>query len=1030
MNRLINAILYSTLTTVALSLGMMPIQAQADELPPPAARPVDFEKDIHPIFQKACISCHGPESQKNGFRLDIREAALKGGEGQKDILPGDSANSPLVKYVAGLEPDMLMPPKGERLTPEQIGLIRAWIDQGANWPDALAGTANTAVANAQNHWAYKPVACPPPAAVKDTAWVRSPIDTYVLAKLEGLGIAPSPEADSVTLIRRLSLDLTGLPPTPDEVDNFVTDQSPYAYERLVNRLLASPHFGERWGRHWLDVARYADSNGYEKDDGRPWAWRYRNWVIDALNRDMPYDQFVIEQLAGDLLPDATLEQRVATGFHRNTLTNTEGGVDKEQFRVEAVVDRTNTVGAALLGLTFGCAQCHDHKYDAISQREYYSLFAFFNNADEKDIPAPLDAEVDSYKRAKAEFDNQKSKLVAAINTYKPELEKRLPEWEAKQNIANIEWQPLDINGFLSASGASFTKLDDGSVLVGGNLARKDRYMVVANTKLTNITGFRLETLTDPSLPQTGPGRAQDGNFVLTELGVVAAQQTEPNATQPVTLKSAWADYEQQDFPVTYAFDGKQETGWGVGSSIANHTAVFNIDPLPGFSDGTALTFTLHQQYQNNFLVGRFRLFVTTATPDQLALPDNIRAILQTPTDQRNDEQKSVLLDYFGTFDPQMRELKAALVGHQRGEPKPPATLAQTVVQTEQPRETHIHVRGDFLRPGDPVQPTTLAVLPAMRARGATPDRLDLARWIVSPENPLAARVAVNRVWEHFFDRGLVYTSNDWGVRGELPSHPELLDWLANEFVARGWSQKELIRTIVLSSTYRQSSRAREDLRDSDPLNVLLARQSRFRVEAEITRDLYLAVSDLINPAVGGPSVRPLLPPGVAELSYASSVKWATSEGNDRYRRGMYVFFQRTVPYPSLIAFDCPDSNVTCIRRTRSNTPLQALTTLNDPVFMECAQAFGKRIATEYTGERNARIFRAFRNALGRVPSDAELATLVSLMEDQRRNFAANPEAAKQVAGDPALAPEAACDSAAYVSLARVLMNLDEFITRE
>jgi mono/diheme cytochrome c family protein len=1014
---------------VVLAAGKLAYAADEATLPAAAGRTIEFAKDVMPIFHDRCFSCHGPDSQKNGFRLDVRDAALKGGESQKDILPGDSANSPLVRYVSGLVPDKIMPPKGDRLTTEQIGILRAWIDQGAVWPDQHAGIDKMEAG--KNHWAFKAVQRPAPPAVKDATWAKNPIDNFIVAALENKGVKPSPEADRPTLARRLYLDLIGLPPSPEVVDEFVNDTGPYAYERIVNQLLASEHFGERWGRHWLDLARYADSDGYEKDLGRPYAWRYRNWVIEALNRDMPYDQFVIEQLAGDLLPNATLEQRVATGFHRNTLTNTEGGVDQEQFRVEAVVDRTNTTGSVLLGLTVGCAQCHDHKYDPILQRDYYGLFAFFNNADEKNVPAALDPELDAYKKAKADFDAQLAKFQQAIDAYKPEMVKSLAEFESKQPVADPEWVALDPVGFLSAGGAGFAKQEDGSLLVNGNASRKDRYMVVANAKLTGVTGFRLEAIPDPSLPNSGPGRATDGNFVLTEFSVTAAQMTDPNSTQPVTIKSAWADHEQLDFPVSAAFDAKQETGWAVGSTAGSTSvAVFQCDQIPGFSDGTTFTFTLNHQYQSQFALGRFRLMVTNSQPESLTLPDGIRAILKTPVEQRTDEQKNALLDYYGKFDPKMRELRAALIGYQRGEPKPPATIAQTIAAAEKPRVTRILTRGDFLRPGDEVQAAAPAIFASLKPRGDTPDRLDLARWIVDPSNPLTARVEVNRVWEHLFDRGLVYTSNDWGTRGEKPSHPELLDWLASEFMAKGWSQKELIRTIVTSATYRQTSRTREDLREIDPLNILLARQSRFRVEAEITRDLFMTVSNLLNPAVGGSSVRPVLPAGVTDLSYAGSVQWPTSAGADRYRRGMYIFFQRTIPFPSLMTFDCPDSNVTCVRRTRSNTPLQALTTLNDPVFFECAQAFGKRIDTSFTGETPERIQQAFRVALGRSPSALELETLARLIADQKANYQKDPEASKKLSGETEGDPAVLSQKAAYVSLARVLMNLDEFMTRE
>ncbi len=884
-----------------------------------------------------------------------------------------------------------------------------------------------------DHWAFKaPVRSAAPGA-KDSAWVRNPIDGFILAKLESLGIKPSPEADRPTLIRRLYLDLVGLPPTPAEVDQFVNDPNPYAYEGLVNRLLASPHFGEQWGRHWLDLARYADSDGFEKDLPRPHAWRYRQWVIDALNRDMPYDEFVVEQLAGDLLPNATVEQKVATGFHRNTLTNREGGVDPEQYRVEQVVDRTNTTSSALLGVTLGCAQCHNHKYDPFTQRDYYRMFAFFNVANESDIPAPLAPEVEAYKQAKARYDGQRAELQKAIDAYKPELASRLPKWESEQHFAEVAWMPLEPTSYTSAGGATLAKQPDHSIFVTGNGPTKDTYTVVVNTPLSGITGIRLEVLTDPRLPKNGPGRAADGNFVLSEFAVKASEPSDPTTVVPLPIRQAWADYAQADYPVAKAIDNKKDRGWAVGGPTgvgANHVAEFALQDPSGFPKGTVLTFVLEQRFGGGLTIGRFRLSATTADKNLVVIPPDVRTALLTPADKRNDAQKDAVLDYFGQSDAKMRELQAGLTAFDKAAPKPPETLAQTIAVNPAPPKTHVLTRGDFLRPGEEVQPGTPAVLPPLKPRGPVADRLDLARWIADPNNPLTARVEVNRIWERLFERGLVYTSEDFGTRGDAPSHPELLDWLATELPARGWSVKELIRLIVTSSTYRQASIVRPELLEKDPKNVWLARQSRFRVEAENTRDLALAASGLLNEVVGGPSVRPPLPPGIAELGYAGSIRWPESQGEDKYRRGIYIFFQRTVPYPMLMTFDCPDSNVTCIRRARSNSPLQALTLLNDPVFFECAQALGRRVLSEAPKDPTERARYAFRVCLGRQPTDRELKGLLDLMKDQAKTYAANPQAASKAAGAPKPPSADTADTATCVSLARVILNLDEFVTRE
>jgi hypothetical protein len=622
------------------------------------------------------------------------------------------------------------------------------------------------------------------------------VDRFILAGLEREGLTPAPEASRATLLRRLSLDLTGLPPQPEELTRFLHDTSPTAYENVVDRLLNSPHYGEHWGRHWLDLARYADSDGYEKDNTRPYAYLYRDWVIEAINQDEPFDQFTIEQLAGDLLPDATTKQKTATGFHRQTLTNTEGGVDQEEFRCKAVVDRVNTTAAVWLGLTVACAECHNHKYDPIPQKEFFQLYAFFNNASERDLPRPTAEEAAVYEKQKA-------------------------DWEANQ--ASLE----------------------------------------------------------------------------AELRNLGSQTNTP----------AWTN--------------------------------------------------LHTQ----------------------------------------------------------------LVKHREKPPKAPERKAAILEEERRGRETAIHVRGDFLRRGDLVKPATLTVLHPLQARSERPDRLDLARWLLDPANPLTARVTVNRVWRHLYGRALVTSVDDFGTRGERPSHPELLDWLATEFPRLGWSQKRLLRLLVTSAVYRQSSHLRPELQERDPSNIWLARQNRFRLPAENVRDAVLAVSGLLNPTVGGPSVRPPLPADIAALGYANSVKWKESNGADRYRRGLYIFFQRTVPYPMLATFDAPDSNITCTRRERSNTPLQALTLLNDPVFFECAEALGRRWAARPSVDLRPWLQQAFVTCLARQAEPQELARLERFYREQEHLAAASSSAAD---GPKPPTPV----QMAAVALARTLLNLDEFVTRE
>ncbi len=1015
-------------------------------LPPAAKRQVEFAADIQPIFAKSCAKCHGADKQQAGLRLDRKADAFRGGDSGRVIEPGKSAESTLIHYVAGTDPDLLMPPKGqgERLTAEQIGLLRAWIDQGAKWSEATDAAATRVKSD---HWSFQPVVRPSVPSVKNAVWVRNPVDNFVLAKLESLGIAPAPEADRATLIRRLSLDLRGLPPSTSEVDEFLSDTRSDAWQQLIDRFLASPHFGERWGRHWLDLARYADSDGYEKDTARPFAYKYRNWVIDAINNDLPFDQFTIEQLAGDLLPEATLEQKIATGFHRNTLTNKEGGVDQEEFRVAANVNRVSTTGAAWLGLTIGCAQCHTHKYDPITQREFYQFYAFFNSTNEVNIPAPSAAEVAAYEQKRPAYDAEHAKLVAALQDYeKHELPARQLAWEQTISPNDVSWTILEPASIESAGGAKFRKLVDGSYLATGKNPAADTYTIRVETPLHGITAFRLEVLDDPSLPAKGPGRVAHGNFVLSEFQVTAAPLGPSGPSNPaaIALQNPTADFAQGDsssnnkasYMVAYAIDGKRETGWAIGPRFGQrHVAVFETKDDIGSEAGTVLTFTLEQQYGQQHTIGRLRLSATTAPRPVQAdgLPDELPIILAIAPEKRTAKQKATLSAYFKTVDPEYVKLAAAVAAHEKQAPVLTSTQAQTIAATDKPRDTHVLIRGDFLRPGDDVSPGTLAVLNELKPATDRPTRVDLARWIVDPANPLTGRVTMNYWWQHLFGRGLVPTVEDFGIRGEPPTHPELLDWLASELIARHWSRKEMIRLIANSATYRQSSHTPAELLEKDPRNNWLARQNRYRLEAEVVRDLYLAASGLLIPKVGGPSVRPPLPAGVAELGYAGSIKWPESKGDDKYRRGLYIFFQRTVPYPMLTTFDAPDSNNACMRRERSNTPLQALTLLNDPVFVECAQSLGRRSVRESSESSTERIRHMFRLCLARDPRADELSRLAALYGDLLILARADQKGASDLAGgsrEEASRGEAVFETAAAVALARVILNLDEFVVRE
>lgn len=1017
-------------------------------LPQPAPRPVDFVKDIQPLFSKHCYKCHGLDSQQAGLRLDVKQAALDGGDSGRSIEAGKSAESQLVKYVAGIDPDTIMPPKGARLTATEVGLIRAWIDQGANWPDDAPGNRG----KKSSHWAFQPLSVHPIPEVRSRDWVRNSIDAFVLAKLEQEKIAPAPEADRTALIRRLYLDLLGLIPSPVEVDEFLADQHPQAYEQLVERVLASPHFGERWGRHWLDLARYADSDGYEKDNPRPFAYRYRDWVINSINGDQPFDQFTIEQLAGDLLPNATLAQKLATGFHRNTLTNTEGGADQEEFRVAATVDRVNTLGSLWLGMTVGCAQCHSHKYDPFSQREYYQLFAFFNSIQEVNLPAPTLQESEAYAAARAQFEVEHARFIEPIKKFETELlPGRQAVWEQFLGVGPLqEWTVLQFNSVVSQNGATFTTQADGSWLASGTNPERDTYTIIVKTPtekqpIRGITGFRLEVLPDESLPSKGPGRVAHGNFVLSEFALKVTSSVNGDPGTPIVLKNPRADFEQGvngkavGFPIAHALDGKVETGWAVASQFGvRHVAVFECAVPLNLEQSQTLVFRLDQQHGMQHTIGKLRLSATTVAPPLRTdgLPDSVIQALKTPASERDETQRKTIADYYRTVDRDLLQLVANATAHQKKAPLEPVTKGQMVQELATPRGTTILVRGDFLRKGDVVHMGTPAILPEAQFDPRKSTRLDLARWIVDPQkNPLTPRVTVNLWWQYLFGRGLVATVEDFGLRGEPPSHPDLLDWLANEFVVKKWSRKELIKLIVNSATYRQSSRSRPELHERDPKNIWLSHQNRFRLEAEAVRDVYLSASGLLSRNIGGPSVRPPLPPGIAELGYAGSVKWPASIGPDKYRRGMYIFFQRTVPYPMLMAFDAPDSNSACVRRERSNTPLQALTLLNDPVFFECARELGRRAIRETPGATVAdRTRHIFRLCLGREPTAGEVTRLTALHEELRQQIRNQPGAAEKLTGiQPAAGAEletVMLETAVAVALGRVVLNLDEFVVRE
>ncbi|WP_346332721.1 PSD1 and planctomycete cytochrome C domain-containing protein [Prosthecobacter sp. SYSU 5D2] len=981
----------------------------------PAAASVDFARDIQPLFAEHCLECHGPDDAKGGLTLTSREDALKTlKSGAHGIIPGKPEASELITRVTSTDPDEQMPPPKHRakkpITERETELLRQWIADGAKY---------------ELHWAYQPV--DKPAVPKG----KHPVDAFIHARLQAEGLTPSPEADRITLVRRVHYDLLGLPPSPELVDAFVADKSPRAYEVMLDQALASPHFGERWGRHWLDMARYADSDGYEKDRPRPDAWRYRDWVIRAINEDLPFDQFTIEQLAGDLLPSATPEQIVATAFNRQTLTNTEGGTDQEQFRVEACMDRTETVGAVWMGLTVGCARCHTHKYDQITHREYFQLYAYFNNGDEVVRQAPVSPEEWSrYEKANGAstrkliplqktLDEAKANLPQALTKWEPGVQARLKK--AREAKATAAFSPLKITKITSKAGSKFEHLPDDSVLASGKQGKTDRYTLEMKTGDAPVYAIQIEVLADDSLPGKGPGRSSRGNFVLNEVTLMVAGKS-------VGLHSPKATFEQSGFKAAGTVDGDLETGWAIsGGTGKPHKLTLQLaEPA---SANQTLTLLLDQHYgKNEHSIGRFRVRASNVETEDSIAPSAVVRILDEEPRRRNPVVIQALYDWLEKTDPRVVAAAAALKAAQDKLPKPPLMDVRVLAQRRDARETHVLYRGDFLQPTDKVQPGTLDVLPKRKAESGT--RLDLAQWLVSRENPLTSRVTVNHIWGKLFGEGLVKTSADFGVRGDRPTHPELLDWLAADFMDQGWSRKKLLKTIMMSSTYRQQSMDRAEASAKDPKNELLWKQNRLRVEAEIVRDLGLAASGLLAPKIGGPSVFPPMPADVAALSYANNFKWATSAGADRYRRGIYTFFKRTSPYPDLTTFDCPDSNVANVKRSISNTPLQALTTLNAEPYNETAQALAARILKEEYPTDTARITRAFRLCVSRMPELNELQALQKLLDDARYHYQAASEEAKTAVGAYTVTNTPDHETAAWVATTRILLNMDEFITRE
>ncbi len=1157
---------------------------------------IDFNRDIRPILSENCFACHGPDKnkRKGGLRLDRREdATAKLESGTIAIVPGDVGQSQLLKVIATEDDDERMPPKktGKRLAKGQIELLRDWIAQGAAFKE---------------HWAYLTPERPPLPTVNRKNWPRNEIDYFILARLEQAGLKPSPEAEKHTLLRRVTLSLTGLPPTIAEVDTFLADKSPAAYEKVVDRLLAAPAFGEMLAQQWLDLARYADSDGYHADFPRS-VWQYRDYVIRSFNENKPFNQFTIDQLAGDLLPDAKIEQRIATAFSRNGMSSTEGGADPDEYMNKYVTDRVNTFGTVYLGSSTACTECHDHKYDPFTQREYYQLYDFFNRIPEKGLdsdPAPPFVKVPTPEQAgaMAKLTNEVAALEgqrrALLDKPDDALRREQFAWEAKQRQRiQAGWDVLKPTNLTAASGAELKTLADLSVLASGTNAAKETYEVTLETAQSELTALRLEALTHDSLPLGGASRGTNANFILTGFEVEAesadpgreppvsgiewgewsalgpfsagspkeifekafinetdldlaktyedgklswktktdwkdgtaqalagenqvsfllrkitvktaryinlsfgsdggaqlwlngvkvqngkifrrvapapeqlvvllqpgenrlllkvhhgsgvygflfAPPTQPVARYPVEFGKALADYSQKDFNVKAAVDDKADTGWAVEGQNeklrTNRQAIFLPKSPIIFAGGTRLKVKLKfESGTPQQVLGRFRLTASAGSGlDEFAdLPTNVQAGLFAAPGKVADAQQTELREYYREhFYPEAKTLNLKLADARKATKDLDGKIPTIRVMEDmaEPRVTQIRVRGDYRAKGDTVVAGVPHILPPLPPTEKT-NRLTLAKWLVDPKHPLLSRVTVNRYWALYFGKGLVPTGNEFGTQGELPSHPDLLDWLAREFVDGGWNIKAMQKKIVMSATYRQSSKPTPELLERDPGNRLLARGPRQRMSAEVIRDCALAYAGLLDRQrpPGGPSVKPYQPAGLWEEKMFGGNTYEQSKGEDLYRRSLYTLWKRTVLNPTLMTFDAPDRAICTEQRSVTCTPLQAFVTLNEKGFVEAARVLAERVLQEGGSDLNQRIAFAYKTVLARPPTSQERKILTGIHTDMAASYQSDLKAAVDLlaTGEAKRAEKLnELDLVAWTGVANVLLNLDETITKE
>ncbi len=984
---------------------------------------IDFSRDIKPLLSDRCFQCHGPDENQRlaELRLDVAEAAL-----ESVILPGDSAGSEIIKRILSDDPDEVMPPpeaNKKKLTVAEISVLKSWIDQGAKY---------------QSHWAYeKPIHSKPPELESLSNWAKTDIDKFIAKRLERASRKPSEPADKRTLIRRIYFDLIGLPPSPEKVRQFVADSSPNAFEKIVDDLLDSKSFGERMAVYWLDQVRYADTNGMHGDNHRDHSL-FRDYVIEAFNENMPFDQFTVEQLAGDLLPNRTNKQLVASGYNRLNMTTREGGAQAKEYRAKYASDRVRNASVVWMGSTLGCAECHDHKYDPFKSKDFYRFAAFFSDIDEVAVgqQKPVRLPTESQEKQLAEIKRRLNEATIALNKRTPARNKQFEEFvtSAKAELRSLKpvWQ-LSSPISADSSGGSTLKIESGIIKSTGKNPAKDIYTIGLKAQRKTVTGIKVELLTDPEFGNQSLSRG-NGNVVLTNVTV-------SYDGKPVKIKTALADFSQKSHDVKFAIDNRPETGWAPSGHTKreNRKLVFVFEqPLAVASDKPITIKLHHESIYANHNIGKFQIALTDAPSPTLEgnskFTGRVIELLKQELSQLDAEENEELYGFFLRTSDVMKKERELVNRLKKQQPDLEKSFRPILVTNRiQPRMTRVLPRGDWLNEsGEVVTPGVPSFLPQISAdQDRIANRLDLAKWIVSPENPLTARVYVNRLWKIAFGEGIVRTPDDFGSQGAFATHRELLDYLSTKFVDSGWNTKQLLKSIVMTKAYQQSSDASLETLKADPGNELLSRQNRFRIDAEFVRDNALFVSGLLVDKVGGDSVKPYQPPGYWEHLNFPKRKYQPSQDENQYRRGLYAYWCRTFLNPSMSVFDAPSREEACVQRSRSNTPLQALVLLNDPSYVEAAQAFAEKILRT-DGDFDARLNFAFDTVLNRRPRAPEKQVLSKLFNDHKAEFSKDPSAASaftQTGIRVAPSDLDAVELAAWTSVSRIILNLHETITR-